>query len=418
MPEADPLPPLRRNLELMPSPVPDRPGLLIRAPYRYSDGIVIVPPPLVPYLLFFDGSRTELELREALVRATGDVRVGSVIDSLAGTLSRVGFLEDLQFTAIKEAKESAFASAATRHAVHAGSAYPAEAAALKGVLDAYLAPEEGAPAAPTAARDLVGIAAPHVSPEGGWRSYRAAYAALGPEHRERTFVILGTSHYGPGERFGLTRKPFATPFGEAQVDLSVVDALAADAAGAVEIEDYCHAVEHSIEFQVVFLQHLYGPEVRIAPVLCGSFGRSTFEGGRPEDDERVARFLDALAGLQVREGGRLFYVLGIDMAHVGRRYGDDFAAQAGQGPLDEVERRDRLRIASLSEGDAAGFWRDVQADGDALRWCGSSPLYTLLRAVPARAELLRYEQWNIDEGSVVSFAGLGFRNARSELGRS
>jgi hypothetical protein len=106
------------------------------------------------------------------------------------------------------------------------------------------------------------------------------------------------------------------------------------------------------------------------------------------------------------------------MAHVGRRYGDAFTAQAGQGPLDEVERRDRLRIASLSEGDAAGFWKDVQADGDPLRWCGSSPLYTFLRAVPARAELLRYEQWNIDEGSVVSFAGLAFRNARGDLGRS
>ena len=29
------------------------------------------------------------------------------------------------------------------------------------------------------------------------------------------------------------------------------------------MEDYCHAVEHSIEFQVVMLQHIYGPKVRI-----------------------------------------------------------------------------------------------------------------------------------------------------------
>ena len=98
--------------------------------------------------------------------------------------------------------------------------------------------------------------------------------------------------------------------------------------------------------------------------------------------------------------------------------GEQLALLWGIERGDEVERRDRLRIASLSEGDAAGFWRDVQADGDALRWCGSSPLYTFLRAVPARAELLRYEQWNIDEGSVVSFAGLAFRNARGDLGRS
>ena len=414
MPDADPLPPLRRNLEMMPSPVAGRPGLLIRDPYRYSEGIVIVPPPLVPYLLFFDGTRSELDLREALVRATGDLRVGSVIEGLAGTLSREGFLEDSRFAAIKGEKETAFASASRRSAVHAGSAYPAEARALGEVLDAYMTPAPGDPAPREGAEGalldgLVGIAAPHVSPEGGWRAYRAAYAALGPEHRNRTFVILGTSHYGTPERFGLTRKPFSTPFGDAQVDLAVVDELAAAAGDAVEMEDYCHSVEHSIEFQVVFLQHLFGPRVHIVPVLCGSFGRSTMLGGRPEDDGRVARFLDALTGLHAREGGRLFYVLGVDMAHVGHRYGDAFSARAGRGPLEEVERRDRLRMARLVEGDAEGFWADVQVGGDELRWCGSSPLYTFLRAVPSRAELIRYEQWNIDDRSVVSFAGLAFR---------
>ena len=59
--------------------------------------------------------------------------------------------------------------------------------------------------------------------------------------------------------------------------------------------------------------------------------------------------------------------------------------------------------------DADGFWELLRENGDDLRWCGASPLYTFLRAVPGlRSELLRYEQWNIDEHSVVSFAGLAF----------
>ena len=45
-------------------------------------------------------------------------------------------------------------------------------------------------------------------------------------------------------------------------------------------------------------------------------------------------------------GKRLFWVLGIDMAHMGRRYGDRFEARAGAGTLAEVERRDRQRIDS------------------------------------------------------------------------
>ena len=84
-------------------------------------------------------------------------------------------------------------------------------------------------------------------------------------------------------------------------------------------------------------------------------------------------------------------------------------ARAGVGPLAEVEERDRLRIAALAAGDADGFWELVRENDDDLWWCGASPLYVLLRATaPRRGALLRYEQWNIDPASVVSFAALAF----------
>jgi hypothetical protein len=63
----------------------------------------------------------------------------------------------------------------------------------------------------------------------------------------------------------------------------------------------------------------------------------------------------------------------------------------------------------MEAGDAAGFWNLVQPQHDALKWCGSSPIYTFLKTVPeAKGKLQRYEQWNIDEQSVVSFAGMTF----------
>jgi len=67
----------------------------------------------------------------------------------------------------------------------------------------------------------------------------------------------------------------------------------------------------------------------------------------------------------------------------------------------------------VAEGDAAGFWELVVPEADReLKWCGSSPLYTFLRAVPGvRGSVLRYEQWNIDAQSVVSFAALAFDKA-------
>jgi AmmeMemoRadiSam system protein B len=270
---------------------------------------------------------------------------------------------------------------------------PAEAASVNGHLFA----------------DLFAIAAPHVSPEGGWQSYRAAYRMLKPEHRDRTFVILATSHYGEPEKFGLTRKTFRTPLGDAVTDQGMVDRLAARAGKAVEMEDYCHSFEHTVELQVIFLQHVLGPNVRILPILVGPFARSIYQGGDPEDDDNVKAFHEALGELREREGDRLFWILGVDMAHMGARYHDQFAAVAGEGVMSEVGCRDEERIARINASDAAGFWDLVRQNRDDLKWCGSSPFYTFLKTAPEmRGDLLRYEQWNIDEHSVVSFAGMAF----------
>ena len=210
---------------------------------------------------------------------------------------------------------------------------------------------------------MLAIAAPHVSPFGGIDAYRAAYASLTPADAERTFVILGTSHYGHPDRLGLTRKPFVTPFGEAVTDTALVDELARAAGPAAAMEDYCHAIEHSIEFQVVFLQHLFGPRIRIVPVLCGSYARSLYlSEGLPEENDDTRRIFEAVGEMAAREGERLLWVLGVDMAHMGRRYGDALIATAGRGEMEQVEGRDRARIARMESGDAQGFWELVREE--------------------------------------------------------
>jgi AmmeMemoRadiSam system protein B len=413
----------------MPSPVAEQPGLLLRDPFRYSDAALIVPPVLARCLGCFDGAHTEAELRAVLARLTGQGAVSEPARHLVEALRDAGFLDDDVFAERRARRHDEFAAAPARMPAHAGSGYPDAVAPLRETFDGYLAraPKarrergERAGAAASAgggasAGALLGIAAPHVSPEGGIASYAAAYRALPAGLGERTFVILGTSHYGEPDRFGLTQKPFATPFGAAATDARLVDRLARAAGDAVRVEDYCHAIEHSIEFQVVFLQHLFGPTVRIVPILCGAFVEGPQAGKPPEASPHVARFLDALGELAAREAKRLFFVLGVDMTHIGRRYGDALTARAGQGRLVEVEARDRQRIARLAAGDAAGFWDLVREGGtpdagyDDLKWCGSAPLYAFERALPhARGDLLHYEQWNIDDASVVSFGALAFR---------
>jgi hypothetical protein len=179
------------------------------------------------------------------------------------------------------------------------------------------------------------------------------------------------------------------------------------------MEDYCHASEHSIEFQCIFLQHALGrPEVKAVPILCGPLVESLLTGKAPESNENVRRFFDALGAMAAQLGDKLVWVLGVDMAHIGRRYGDRYAATAGQGPLAEVRARDEQRLARICQGDAEGFFELVHPNHDDLRWCGYSPIYTFLRvAEKLHGEVLSYEQWNIDQQSVVSFAGVEFRRA-------
>ena len=174
------LPRLRLDLDFMPSPMPDRPGLLIRDPYHYSDATLIIPPVLVECLQFFDGTQNELDVRSHLVRSTGDLRVGQLLDHLKETLSNAGFLDDEVYQQLKEDCHKRFAEAPVREAAHSGSAYPEEADPCRVTLSRYLI---GAKA--SIHDGLIGIAAPHVSPEEGlaivrrrlWNTRRAVSGA-------------------------------------------------------------------------------------------------------------------------------------------------------------------------------------------------------------------------------------------------
>jgi hypothetical protein len=375
---------------------------------RYTEKVVFIPPPLTPGLRCLDGTHTELDMQEALTRAAGELVFSDVVREFAGALQEQGFLETEEYYRLRDQKQAEFRQASERLPVHVGQAYPANAAEVRSTFAGYFdaVREPGA-----LSSSVLGVAAPHVSPGGGRNCYALTYRGLAafPALAKRTFVVLGTSHYGAPEKFGLTRKPFVTPLGTLAVDIELVDWLEQHGGEAISTEDYCHAIEHSIEFQCVFLQYALGSEPKIVPILCGPFAESLQTGRPPETHAAVARFFEALEHLAQAEANRLFWVLGIDLAHVGRRYGDDFRAVADEGRMAAVAEQDRERLESLCAGDFGKFFELVRRSDEELKWCGYSALYTFAMAVPrARGRLLRYEQWNIDPQSVVSFASLEF----------
>ncbi|MFN0111250.1 MAG: AmmeMemoRadiSam system protein B [Blastocatellia bacterium] len=399
---------LRRGLDIFPSPIPERPGMVMRDPFRYAEEVLIIPPALAAALSFFDGESSVLDCQAHLTQLVGQLVPRELIESLSEVLQVNGYLETEEFERMRRQCHSEFARATLRHPAHAGSGYPDQLAELRTQLDDYLKDSLSPAGDP-----LIGLAAPHVSPFGGWQSYAAAYGRLSgaakQQATDKTIIVLGTSHYGRPESFGLTRKPFVTPLGTLQPDLEMVDFLAENAGASIVQEDYCHRVEHSIEFQCVFLQQMLGSDFKIVPILCGPFAKALFYGEPPEHDDNVLRFFDALGELGDIHRSKLFWALGIDLAHIGRRYGDDLTARADEDEMLEVKEDDLQRLERVCEGDSEEFFELVRPEEDRLKWCGFSPLYTFMNAVPeARGNLLRYDQWNIDEGSVVSFAAMEF----------
>src|SRR5215471_2445197 len=119
------------SLDFMPSPSPEHPGLFIRDPYHFSDAMLVIPPPLVECLRCFDGEHNELDLRETLVRITGELDVTHLHQHLIDTLSAAGFLEDENFAAMEAERKREFAAASIREAAHAGSAYPEDPSEMR-----------------------------------------------------------------------------------------------------------------------------------------------------------------------------------------------------------------------------------------------------------------------------------------------
>jgi hypothetical protein len=125
------------DLDFMPSPAAEHPGLFIRDPYRYSDAMLVIPPALIECLDCFDGAHSSLDLRAALVQITGDLQVSEIEGRLFEALDQAGFLENGTFEAMRDARRREFTDQPVREPAHAGSAYPAEAESLAATMRRY-----------------------------------------------------------------------------------------------------------------------------------------------------------------------------------------------------------------------------------------------------------------------------------------
>ncbi len=227
----------------------------------------------------------------------------------------------------------------------AGTWYPGEAAALRSMLDGFLA---NAPSKPLD-RSLIGILVPHAGYRYSGPVAGKAFAYLRGMQFD-TVVVIGPMHHPiPGAVLTTRHSAYTTPLDEMSVDHEFLEVLSR----TIPLTSIHDDPEHSIEIEIPFLQHtLNDPEqIRLVPLMLND-----------QSAGMAARLGAALASLL--KGRRALLVASSDLSHF---YPEDTALELDTALLERFTEFDPDGIIAA---DAAGI-------GYA---CGRGAIATVLHA--------------------------------------
>lgn len=369
---------------------------------RLSRQLVRVSAREFTWLQWIDGRNTVRDIQSAAMRDGGSVP--QPLESLLELIDRLDAALFLDGARFREAL-----SGPVREPSCIGC-YPAEPDALRAQLFGYFGmpggPGTASPSRKRSAR-LRAVLAPHIDYARGNVAYAWAYRDLPALTDASLFVIVGTSHYS-GERFTLSRQDFRTPLGVAPVDQRYVDCIAEHYGDGLFDDPLAHIPEHSIELEIVWLQYLFESrrDIRIVPLLVGSFHDCIITNRDPETEPSIGRMVEALRKAEATAGERICYIISGDLAHIGPKFGDEDPVR--EPLLGRSRDADNAIISAVERADADGYFRFVAAEDDRRRICGLPPTWTVLKAArPTSGKRLNYGQYVHPRGhESVSFASV------------
>ncbi|MBW1998210.1 MAG: AmmeMemoRadiSam system protein B [Deltaproteobacteria bacterium] len=401
----EPLPTVRKDLEFVPVQHGGRQLVLVRDHLGLVKEGQAVELPLYQIMAMLDGGSSIRDLQMELMRQKGGVLVDSrevkaIIDYLDGCF----LLDSERFRRARERIIQEFVSMEVRPCSHCGKSYPDDPSRLKARLEEIL---NSRPGVPPPDGEIIGVISPHIDLAVGEKVYSRAYQSISGTSPSRV-VVLGVGHHLGEDLFSLTEKDFESPLGRVRTDRPAVEKLKKAGKGSISADDFPHRSEHSIEFQVLFLQHALGDkDFLLIPVLCG-FARSSLpQYSRKAYLEKAGALVQAMREILEQEEGETLVVAGVDFSHIGPKFGHDRPAEYLRA---QAEAHDRKLLECLSAGDIDGFWEESRRVDDRYNVCGFSALACLLEILPpARGHLLEHEIWfEAPTRSAVSFAAMAF----------
>ncbi len=397
MSEPPPSKPRLRPVEALGYQEAGQPRVTIHDPSGLAVASLNVSLPAVMVLSLMNGERSLEQIRADFLGATGQALAARTLVELVAHLHAARLLEGPAFEQHYAVLLRAYREAPSRTMNNTerlglgNGSLPADLAAL---LDS---PPPGGPD-----DRIVGVIAPHLDYDRGRPCYRPAYAALtGREDLER-FVILGTNHFGRAPGAVATAQSFETPLGVTAVDRAFLEALERRTGHSLREYELDHRREHSVELQVLLLQHLFGAEnFEIVPLLCPDPC-----AGDPSELRQLGQ---AIAEVIARDCRPTVVVAGADLSHIGGFFGDE--AALSDALLGDVGRRDQAVLQHLAANDATAFQEAVADLDNPTRICSAGCIYTLMSVFPqSEVEVLHYHQAvNQEAQCTVTCAAAVFR---------
>ncbi len=389
----------------------ERQLLVITDPLGVTPGRPVLGFETIAILELLDGTTSLADIQALVMRESKDLRVGNMVREFVAKLDDMLLLKSPRFEAALAKLNAEWHAEPLRQAMLAGVCYPDEHEALEKFVDeqfAFVAKRMGDAGEPMPSATAMprAILAPHLDPRREGHVLARAYTELGADTGlPLRIVVFGTGHSLTDDYVALTRKTFETPFGEVPCDTEFVDYVAEQLGDAAYRAELVHRDEHSIEFQLVYLQRrLKYKRFTIVPILCGGFHRLLDEQKTPRDEAVIEKLIAAVRAAEQKYPGPTLYVAGVDFSHMGPRFGDE--------PLD-AEAAERLRktdekcITAAATGDADQWFKAIAEGDDSTRICGFAPTYCMLRcAEPGEGRPLFYAESPEPDGSVVTVAAM------------
>lgn len=384
--------------------------VILRDPEELFGQPMAVPLPMFFIMTLFDGLHDLREVQVEINRQFQQLLPMEQLEGLVRELDEFYLLDNERSMIRREDLEREFLRQPVRAAAHAGMAYPDNPEELIAVFDAYFSAPEGPPKdRPAPARAPRGLVTPHIDLRQGGPCMAWGFNELKVPEPPELYIILGVAHQPTENLYTLTEKDFETPLGPARTNKQAALRLK-ELYGAERLSgEYAHKHEHSIEFQTVFLKYLHrnGPDFTILPILCGSLHEELENGGGPPRNRpEVGEFCDALKKLTEEFGPRVCLIAGVDLSHVGKKFGDPQGVDDFRAGL--IRAADMRMLEQVKARDPEAFFDHFRPDRNARNVDAVSAVYALLHAIgPGEGELLSYSQYREHETeSLVSFASM------------